>query len=316
MTRLRIGTRGSSLAVKQTELVIAALLKKEPSMDLQLVEISTKGDVENRPLFTMDEKGIFEKEIDKSVIDGKIDFAVHSLKDIPSELPEDLAIASIPKRAKPNDVLVNSQKLPLKDLPTGSVVGTSSLRRAVQVIRLRSDLEVRPIRGNVETRIKKTLNGEYDAIILAEAGLNRLSMRGNISERFRISSFVPAPGQGIIAVTCRSDKLSLISTLERIEDYESRQQAMAERSLTRNIQGGCRFPVGAIATTNPNTNELRLHASVFSSDGSENIRLKETGSIADATKIGNKLADRLNQMGVEKLATEWRNAIKQWNRRL
>ncbi|HEY7570777.1 MAG TPA: hydroxymethylbilane synthase [Nitrososphaeraceae archaeon] len=316
MAKLRIGTRGSNLAVKQTELVVAALLKIEPSIDLRLVKIKTKGDVENRPLFAMDEKGIFEKEIDQAVIHRDIDFAVHSLKDIPSELPEDLVIASIPKRAKPNDVLVNSHKLPLKDLPAGSIVGTSSLRRAIQVLRLRSDLDVRPIRGNVETRIKKTLNGEYDAIILAEAGLNRLSMQANISERFPIRSFVPAPGQGIMAVTCRSDNLSLISTLKRIEDHESRQQAMAERSLTQNIQGGCRFPVGAIATTKPNTNELSLHASVFSSDGSKNIRLKETGSIADAIKIGNKLAHRLNQMGVEKLATEWRNAIRHWNRRL
>lgn len=316
MTKLRIGTRASSLAVKQTELVVDALLKLEPSMDFQLVKISTKGDVENRPLFAMDEKGIFEKEIDQSVIDGEIDFAVHSLKDIPSELPEVLVIASIPKRAKPNDVLVNSHKLPLKDLPAGSIIGTSSLRRAIQVLRLRSDVDVRPIRGNVETRIKKALSGEYDAIILAEAGLNRLSMQDNIVERFGIRSFVPAPGQGIMAVTCKSDNLSLISTLERIEDYESRQQAMAERSLTRNIQGGCRFPVGAIATTKPNTNELSLHASVFSSDGSENIRMKEIGPIANATEIGNKLADRLNQMGVEKLATEWREAIKRWNRRL
>lgn len=316
MAKLRIGTRASSLAVKQTELIVDALLKIDPSIDLQLVKISTKGDVENRPLFAMDEKGIFEKEIDQSVIKGEIDFAVHSLKDIPTELPEDLIIASIPKRAKPNDVLVNSHKLPLKALPTGSIVGTSSLRRAIQVLRLRSDMDVRPIRGNVETRIKKTQSGEYDAIILAEAGLSRLSMQSNISERFSIKSFVPAPGQGIIAVTCRSDNLSLISTLERIEDYESRQQAIAERSLTRNIQGGCRFPVGAIATTKPNTNELSLRVSVFSSDGSENIRMKETGSMAYAAEIGNKLADRLNQMGVEKLATEWRKAIKRWNGRL
>lgn len=296
--------------------MVKALLKSDPSTEFELVKINTRGDMEKRPLFTMDEKGIFQKEVDQSVIHGEVDFAVHSLKDIPSELSDGLVIASIPKRATPNDVLINRHNLCLKDLPDRSVIGTSSLRRAIQVMRLRRDLDVRPIRGNVETRINKSLSGEYDAIILAEAGLTRLSLQANIAQRFSIKSFVPAPGQGIIAVTCRSDNLELIRKLQKIEDYESRQQAVAERSLTRCIQGGCRFPVGAIAITRLTADELTLHASVFSSDGSNNIKIKETGLLSHAAEIGIKLANRLNLMGVGKFAAEWRNAINQWNMRL
>jgi len=296
--------------------VVKALLKSDPSTEFELVKINTRGDMEKRPLFTMDEKGIFQKEVDQSVIHGEVDFAVHSLKDIPSELSDGLVIASIPKRATPNDVLINRHNLCLKDLPDRSVIGTSSLRRAIQVMRLRRDLDVRPIRGNVETRINKSLSGEYDAIILAEAGLTRLSLQANIAQRFSIKSFVPAPGQGIIAVTCSSDNLELVRKLQKIEDYESRQQAVAERSLTRCIQGGCRFPVGAIAITRLKADELTLHASVFSSDGSNNIKIKETGLLSHAAEIGIKLANRLNLMGVGKFAAEWRNAINQWNMRL
>ena len=316
MAKLRVGTRSSMLAVKQTQLVVGALLKLNPSMEFELVKINTRGDLEKRPLFTMDEKGIFEKEVDQSVIQGEVDFAVHSLKDVPSELSKELIIASIPKRARPNDVLVGTHKLHLKDLPTGSVVGTSSLRRAIQVMRKRRDLNVRPIRGNVETRIGKSRGGEYDAIILAEAGLDRLSLQTNISERFSIRTFVPAPGQGTIAIICRSEDLGLIRTLKKIEDYDSRHQAAAERSLIKKIHGGCKFPVGAIAIPGPKTGELSLYASVFSSDGSMNIKMKETGLVGQASEIGTRLANRLNSVGVERLATEWRKAIKQWNMRL
>lgn len=316
MVKLRVGTRSSILAVKQTQLVVGALLKLNPSMEFELVKINTRGDLEKRPLFTMDEKGIFEKEVDQSVIQGEVDFAVHSLKDVPSELSKELIIASIPKRARPNDVLVSAHKLHLKDLPTGSVVGTSSLRRAIQVMRKRSDLNVRPIRGNVETRIDKSRGGEYDAIIIAEAGLNRLSLQNNISERLSIRTFVPAAGQGTIAIICRSEDHSLIRTLKKIEDYDSRHQAAAERSLIRKIHGGCKFPVGAIAIPGPKTGQLSLYASVFSSDGSMNIKMKETGLVCQASDIGTRLANRLNRVGVERLATEWRQAIKEWNMRL
>jgi hydroxymethylbilane synthase len=177
MKAIRVGTRGSRLAIAQTEIALAALRKANPGTLFEVVTISTKGDVDKRPLFTMDEKGIFEREVNEAVEKGEVDFAVHSLKDVPSDLSDELVVACIPKRASPNDVLVNDKDQKLKELAAGSTVGTSSLRRAVQLAKLRPDLNVRPIRGNVETRVKKVISGEYDAVVLAEAGLTRIGMK-------------------------------------------------------------------------------------------------------------------------------------------
>jgi hydroxymethylbilane synthase len=196
MKAIRVGTRGSRLAIAQTEIALAALRKANLSARFEVITISTKGDVDKRPLFTMDEKGIFEKEVNEAVKNGQVDFAVHSLKDIPSDLSDDLVVACIPKRASPNDVLVNDKGRKLEELAPGSTIGTSSLRRAVQLVKLRPDLNVKPIRGNVETRVKKVISGEYDAVVLAEAGLTRIGMKDVIVERFGVGEFVPAPGQG------------------------------------------------------------------------------------------------------------------------
>ncbi|MFL6395869.1 MAG: hydroxymethylbilane synthase, partial [Nitrososphaeraceae archaeon] len=155
-------------------MTLSALRKTNPLINFEPITISTRGDIDKRPIFTIDQKGIFEKEVNEAVIKGRVDFAVHSLKDIPSDLSDKLTIASIPKRAKPNDVLVNQKKTKLRDLPTGSLIGTSSLRRAIQVMHKRSDLNIKPIRGNVETRVNKSTTGEFDAVVLAEAGLTRL----------------------------------------------------------------------------------------------------------------------------------------------
>src|SRR5919198_4512739 len=171
MKKIRVGTRGSRLALAQTKLAISALLRARVPANFEVITISTKGDVDKRPLFTMDEKGIFEKEVNEAVVDGSVDFAVHSLKDIPSDLAPDLVVASIPKRARPNDVLVTADGRTLKDLAPGSIVGTSSLRRGIPLKKLRPDLNGKPIRGNVETRVKKVISGEYTAIVLAEAAL-------------------------------------------------------------------------------------------------------------------------------------------------
>jgi len=217
MNNFRVGTRGSRLAIAQTEIALCTL-RKRTSLVSEIVTISTRGDVDRRPIFTIDEKGIFEKEINQAVISGQVDFAVHSLKDIPSDLAEKLIVASIPKRASPNDVLVSKRDLKLADLPTGAIVGTSSLRRAIQLFRVRPDLHVKPIRGNVETRVSRSITGEYDAVILAEAGLTRLGMKDVIAERFDIKDFVPAPGQGAIAIVCRRDNKELITLLRTVED--------------------------------------------------------------------------------------------------
>jgi hydroxymethylbilane synthase len=314
MKTIRVGTRGSRLAIAQTEIALAALRKAYPRVRFEVITISTKGDIDKRPLFTMDEKGIFEKEVNEAVRQGAVDFAVHSLKDIPSDLSDDLSVACIPKRASPNDVLVNDNGQKLKELAPGSVVGTSSLRRAVQLTRARPDLNVRPIRGNVETRVKKVINGEYDAVVLAEAGLTRIGMKDVIIERFSIRDFVPAPGQGAIAILCRRRDKALAGMLRQIEDPHSRIEVLAERALIRKIEGGCRFPLGAVAITNDD--KITLYASVFSADGKQNIRIKKVGRAREAEKLGSKVADMLVKQGTMELSEDWRRAVEEWNKKL
>lgn len=314
MKPIRVGTRGSRLAIAQTEIALAALRRAHPGVRFEVVTISTKGDVDKRPLFTMDEKGIFEKEVNEAVKKGEVDFAVHSLKDVPSDLSDELVVACIPKRASPNDVLVNDKGQKLKELAPGSTVGTSSLRRAVQLTRSRPDLNVRPIRGNVETRVKKVISGEYDAVVLAEAGLTRIGMKDLIVERFGVRDFVPAPGQGAIAIVCRHDNKKLLGMLRQIEDPRSRAEVLAERALIKKVEGGCRFPLGAVAVTNGD--RITLYASVFSADGSRNIRAKKVGKASGPEKLGNQVADMLVKQGAMEMAEGWRRAVEEWNGKL
>jgi hydroxymethylbilane synthase len=312
---IRVGTRGSRLALAQTELALAALRRAQLPAKFEVVTISTRGDVDKRPLFTMDEKGIFEKEVNEAVKKGEVDFAVHSLKDVPSDLAEELVVACIPKRASPNDVLVNDKRRRLKELAAGSVVGTSSLRRAVQLKRHRPDLNIKPIRGNVETRVKKVISGEYDAVVLAEAGLTRIGMKDLIVERFSVRDFVPAPGQGAMAIVCRRDDGGLVDMLRQIEDPRSRAEVLAERALIKKVEGGCRFPLGAVATSTDD-GKMTLYASVFSSDGEQNIKVRKEGKLREPEKLGGKVADELVKQGAMELAEGWRTAVQEWNDRL
>jgi hydroxymethylbilane synthase len=314
MKIINVATRGSRLALAQTEIAISALNKVHKDIDFRILTVSTKGDVDKRPLFTMDAKGIFEKEVNEAVRKGEADFAVHSLKDVPSELSDELVVACIPKRASPRDVLVNDRNLKLMELPAGSVVGTSSLRRAVQLIRIRPDLKVRPIRGNVETRVKKVIGKEYDAIVLAEAGLSRLGMKDAIVERFKIRDFMPAPGQGAIAIVCRRDDKKMINMLKKIQDGKSRLEVMAERSLIEKVEGGCRFPLGAVAVSR--NDRMTLHSSVFSADGTKSIKISKSGNSMQAEKLGLKVADLLLKQGAGALAEGWRDAVEEWNKKI
>jgi len=311
---VRVGSRGSRLALAQTEIALAALRREELPAHFEVVTISTKGDVDKRPLFTMDEKGIFEKEVNEAVRTGVVDFAVHSLKDIPSDLSEELTVACIPKRASPNDVLVNDSRRKLKELSPGTIVGTSSLRRAVQLVRSRPDLNIKPIRGNVETRVKKVISGEYGAVVLAEAGLTRIGMKDVIVERFSVRDFVPAPGQGAIALVCRKDDRALAEMLRRIEDPRSRDEVLAERALISRVEAGCRFPLGAVAITN--NDNMTLYASVFSTDGARMIKVKKVGKSTQPEKLGIKVADTLVKQGAMELAEGWRRAVQEWNDRI
>lgn len=271
------------------------------------------GDIKrNKFLFSVNEKGIFEKEVDKAVLDERADFAVHSIKDIPTELDGDLVIASILKRESPNDVLIGKSKMKLKQLPKNSRVGTSSLRRAVQIKRKNPNVTVIPIRGNVESRVKKCLDGPFDALVLAEAGLKRLELSNQIIQRFSYLEFVPAPGQGAIGIVCRKDNKKALGVLQKVEDKSTRYAIDAERSLIQYLNAGCRFPVGAIAIPNLRTKRITLHASVFSVDGSQSINLKKSDVISNAVKVGKEVANDLLSRGAGDFAHEWREALEKW----
>ena len=306
-----VGARGSQLSLSQTNQVITDLKKANPGCEYDVQPITTKGDTDTRPLFTIDQKGIFEKEIDRAVAQGEVDFAVHSLKDVPSELDEGLIIASVPKRESASDVFISIDGSTLGDICAGSVVGTSSLRRAVQVSRKRSDVTVRPIRGNIETRIRKVSKaGDYDAIVLARAGISRLGVDVEFTV-LPLDDFLPSPGQGAIAVVARADDTQTVSMLKRIQDTDSRLEVEAERSLSDYVDSGCRFPLGAYALSNGT--EMTLAVSAFSVDGKRSISVHKTGKKEDPKSLGRDAGEELRAKGINDLALNWREKVKEWN---
>ena len=309
-----MATRGSKLALIQTEILAQKLRKLDPSLKCDIIKIKSSGDInKNKLLFSVNEKGVFEKEVDTAVLEGEADFAVHSIKDIPTELDEELVIASILRREKPNDVLIGQSNQRLEELEANSHVGTSSLRRAVQIKRKNPNVTVIPIRGNVENRIKKCINGSFDALVLAEAGIRRLDMINLIVQRFDCLDFLPAPGQGAIGIVCRRDNKKILNMLLKIEDKATRYAIDAERSLIHYLNAGCRFPVGAIALPNLRTNRIILHASVFSADGSRSINLEKSDLITNSSQVGRDLANDLLSSGAADFADEWRTALEKWN---
>ena len=306
-----VGARGSQLSVAQTNWVLSALKKIHSDSDYELKTITTKGDTDSRPLFTIDQKGIFEKEIDKAVVQKEIDFAVHSLKDVPSQLDEHLVVACIPKREMVNDVFISSDGSTLDTIKADAVIGTSSLRRAVQISRKRPDVKVKPIRGNIETRIRKVSEqDDYDAIVLAQAGISRLKLDVQYSP-LSIADFSPSPGQGAIAIVARSDDSQTISMLKKIEDSDSRLEIEAERALSDFVDSGCRFPVGAYAKSNGP--EITLTVTAFSVDGKKSLQVNTTGDKQDPKFIGKTAGEKLQEKGVNDLALNWREKVEEWN---
>ncbi|HMK33116.1 MAG TPA: hydroxymethylbilane synthase [Nitrosopumilaceae archaeon] len=310
--RYKIGTRGSPLSLAQTKWVISELKNKSPETEFEIIPIMTKGDTDARPLFSINQKGIFEKEIDRAVAEKKVDFAVHSLKDVPAELPDDLILACVPKRESANDVFISKDGITLEKIKKDAVIGTSSLRRAVQVSRMRPDLIVKPIRGNIESRIKKIDDGKFDGVILAEAGIGRLRLDIKF-ERLSSVDFPPSPGQGALAIVSRKDNHELIKLLKTIEDPDSRAAIEAERSLSIFVDSGCRFPVGALAQKAGD--KLRLHVIVYSVDGSKSINVEKTGEPTQAKEIGKQLATELAAKGIAELAKDWREKVEEWNKK-
>ena len=310
MMKYLIGTRGSLLSLTQTNWVISEIQNKSPQTELEIITIKTQGDTDARPLFTINQKGIFEKEIDRAVAEKKVDFAVHSLKDVPAELPEELVLACVPKREEANDVFISNDGSTLETIKKGAVIGTSSLRRAVQITRLRSDITVKPIRGNIETRIRKVHDGEFDGVVLAQAGISRLGLDVKF-QRLSMTAFPPSPGQGALGIVSRRDNLELIELLKKIEDPQARNAVEAERSLSMFVDSGCRFPVGAFA--HEENNRLRLKVVVYSVDGSKSIMVERDSEINQANELGKQVATELKEKGISDIAKNWREKVEEWN---
>lgn len=292
---VRIGTRGSALARRQTDQVRELLTRRCPDLTTQIEVIRTRGDeLLASPLQELEGKGLFTAEFEAALLDCRIDIAVHSLKDLPVQNTEGTVIGAVPPRANPADVLVSRRGHTLGELPEAATIGTSSPRRASQLLRVRRDFEIRNIRGNVDTRIKKTLdtNGGYDAVILAYAGLDRLGRLDVVTEVLDFDLMLPAPGQGALGVQCRDDESSL-AIVRMINDPATEMAVAAERAFLQGLGGGCALPISALGVYREG--RLDLVGRVSSPDGSNQIDVRESGDVADvqgAETLGSKLADR------------------------
>ena len=308
---LRVGTRGSKLSLVQTDMVLEQLKRKHSDLIVETKVIKTKGDEDQAtPIFSINQKGIFEKEIDQAILGRKIDLAVHSLKDVPVfEGDTELVIASVPQRGSPANVMVSRNNRSLRELKSGSRVGTSSLLRVAQLKRARPDLQAVPIRGNVDTRVEKVEKGEFDAVILAEAGLVRLGLKGRIAERLSLDDFMPAPGQGILALVARKEDSQILELLQSIEDPSTRAQADAERELVNVLEGGGKVPIGALASSNRDS--LSVTGSILSKDGKTRLESTRSGNIREGAKIGRMVAEELISKGAKKIEESWRGSYYQ-----
>lgn len=299
---LVIGSRGSKLALWQAEQARERLRLLNPGLDVRIEIIKTTGDVKNDPLSVIGGKGVFTKELEDALLDGRIDIAVHSLKDLPTILPDGLSIAAICEREDARDALVlraGAENGSLLHLPHGAVVGTSSQRRLAQLKALRSDVVVRDLRGNVDTRIRKLDEGQYDAVILASAGLVRLGLQERISARIAISEMLPAVGQGAIAIETRSDNEFAVQSASPLDHRETRLACLAERAFLRGLGGGCQFPIAAHAVLEGEV--LKLDGLVAKPDGSEILRGSLSGTPEDPEALGSSLAAKLSVQGADGL---------------
>ena len=294
---IRIGTRGSKLALWQANWVRSQLI--EAGYEAELVIITTSGDVSTRPLSEVGGQGLFTKEIQRELLADRVDVAVHSLKDLPTLAVPTLVLAAVPERETTEDCLVSRSRAAFEDLPAGSRVGTGSSRRQAQLRAWRGDVEVLDIRGNVDSRLRKLHDGEFDAIVLAVAGLTRLGLAEHISQRLPQDRVLPAIGQGALGLECRESDHVARGALSTLNDPPSMAAVLAERSLLANLLGGCLAPVAAHGTVVEQ--ELTLRARVLSVDGQQQINGSEVGSIFEAAQIGVRLAQRLTQQGAAAL---------------
>ncbi len=297
---LKIGTRGSKLALWQANWVKSALNTRHPSLSVDLVIIKTKGDkILDVPLAKVGGKGLFVKEIEEALLNGRIDLAVHSMKDMPSEIPKGLCIGAIPERENPQDVLISKKGLLLSQLEPGARIGTSSLRRAAQLLRARPDLRVFPLRGNLDTRLKKLETENLDAIVLAAAGVKRLGLENRITEFLDENIMLPAVGQGALCIEIRQNDPEVAPMVAKLEHRQTRTIIMGERAFLNRLEGGCQVPIAAHGKID-NT-RFTLCGLVATVDGKTLIKETFSGPEGSSETIGVELADHLVSMGAKTL---------------
>jgi len=296
-------TRGSRLALIQVEIVAAELGKLNSPVAVETRIVKTTGDlVRDRPIEELGQKGVFTRAVDDLVIGGEADFSIHSMKDLPTELPPGLAIIAVPERASPYEAFVSVEYGSLDDLPAGAVVGTSSPRRTAQLLHIRGDLEVKLIRGNVDTRLRKLEEGQYDALILAEAGLVRLDREDAIKKRFSPRDFTPPAGQGALAVVAREDDAAVAEVLCAITHQPSFAAVKVERAFIETLGGGCKTPIGVVARLGC---EMMLYASILSPDGRLRFQYKKSGETTDPRAFGKNAALEAMELGASRIVERW-----------
>lgn len=295
---IKLGSRPSKLARWQTEHVLTLLKSAWPDLSFQLAILVTTGDkIIDRPLPEIGGKGVFTEELENALLSGEIDLAVHSLKDLPVENAAGLGIGAVSQRACAQDVLISAKGETLSELPAGARLGTSSLRREAQVKAARPDLNILPLRGNIDTRLRKVLEGEYDAIILAAAGMERLDLAKHITEYLSLDIMLPAPGQGALAIQCRSDDAGMLQLLKPIHDPATCRAVTAERAFLAALGGGCSAPVAAYA--HPDGEQLEITGMVGSVSGQRVIRVSAVGE--DPNALGKLLAQKALEQGAAEL---------------
>ena len=295
-----IGSRGSQLALWQANWVKSELERLHDNVDIDIRIIATSGDIiQDVPLAKIGGKGLFVKEIEEALLANEIDLAVHSMKDVPMELPTELGISVITKRENPLDALISKNGEKLADLPQGATIGTSSLRRSSQLLKYRDDFKIHPLRGNVDTRLRKVEEGKYDAILLASAGLNRLGWANRITEEISHDILLPAMGQGALGIETRLDDTKIYDFISTLNHEQTHYAVSAERSMVGRLDGGCQVPIGAYARVEKGL--ITLKGLVASLDGEVIYKLENVGPVDDAINIGQELGSKLLKMGANEI---------------
>lgn len=298
--KVRIATRESPLAVWQAEFVKSRLEATFSEAQVELVPMTTKGDqILNQTLSKIGGKGLFIKELELALLEDRADIAVHSMKDVPADMPDGFVIAAMLQREDPLDALVSNQYSTFDSLPQGAKVGTSSLRRQAQLLANRPDLKISPVRGNVQTRLRKLDEGNFDAILLASAGLKRLEMQDRIAERLDTNVCLPAIGQGVVGIECRETDHDMIKLVQGIQHQQSTEEVLAERAFGRTLGGDCQSPIAGFATISDDA--LYLRGLVASPDGQTVVASEITGSVKEAEALGQQLGKELLAKGAEQI---------------